>query len=206
MHPNPVFRKTDTQRSLDFARQTGFGHLMAVSDDMPLVSHILFLIDEEQGEVELHLVRSNPIVALLEKPREAVFAVSGCDAYVSPDWYGVENQVPTWNYVAAHVRGTLRLLDKAELRGVLDRLSENMENRLLPKTPWTLDKVEPATFKALSLQIVPIAMDVSDIQATWKLSQNKTPDAVAGAAGGIAQAGGIGMEADEVAGLMAGEV
>ena len=104
------------------------------------------------------------------------------------------------------MRGTLRLLDKAELRGVLDRLSENMENRLLPKTPWTLDKVEPATFKALSLQIVPIAMDVSDIQATWKLSQNKTPDAVAGAAGGIAQAGGIGMEADEVAGLMAGEV
>ena len=37
MHPNPVFRKTDTRRSLDFARQTGFGHLMVVSDDMPLV-------------------------------------------------------------------------------------------------------------------------------------------------------------------------
>ena len=61
MHPNPIFRKTDTQRSLDFARQTGFGNLMAVLDDRPLVSHIPFLIFEDGQEVELHLARSNPI-------------------------------------------------------------------------------------------------------------------------------------------------
>ncbi|MBT7647970.1 MAG: FMN-binding negative transcriptional regulator, partial [Rhodospirillaceae bacterium] len=188
MHPNPAYRQTPHEKNLEFIRERSFGVLAVNGDPSPLISHIPFQFSQDGSYLEAHLVRSNPIVALLEKPREAVFAVSGCDAYVSPDWYGVENQVPTWNYVAAHVRGTLRLLDKAELRGVLDRLSENMENRLLPKTPWTLDKVEPATFKALSLQIVPIAMDVSDIQATWKLSQNKTPDAVAGAAGGIAQA------------------
>jgi len=133
-----------------------------------------------------------------------VLAVSGCDAYVSPDWYGIEDQVPTWNYVAAHVRGNLRLLDKAELRGVLDRPSENMENRLLPKTPWTVDKVDPVTFKTLSLQIAPIAMEVTDIQATWKLSQNKTPDIVAGAANGIAQAG-VAMETAELTRLMVDE-
>ncbi|MDA8740900.1 FMN-binding negative transcriptional regulator, partial [Rhodobacteraceae bacterium] len=117
MHPNPVFRKTDTRRSLDFARQTGFGHLMVVSDDMPLVSHIPFLIDEEQGEVELHLVRSNPMARLLKSgARPAKLAVIVPHGYISPDWYGVKDQVPTWNYVAVHLSGSLSLQPQENIR------------------------------------------------------------------------------------------
>jgi transcriptional regulator len=28
--------------------------------------------------------------------------VNGVDGYISPDWYGIDGQVPTWNYVTVH--------------------------------------------------------------------------------------------------------
>ena len=92
---------------------TGFG-VLAVGNgeaDVPLLSHVPFIVAEDGAAVHAHLVRANPIARLLAAgERPAVLAVSGPDGYVSPDWYGAEpDQVPTWNYVAVHLRGTLRL-------------------------------------------------------------------------------------------------
>ena len=169
MHPNPVFRKTDTRRSLDFARQTGFGHLMVVSDDMPLVSHIPFLLDEAQGEVELHLVRSNPIARLLKSgARPAKLAVTGPHGYISPDWYGVKDQVPTWNYVAVHLSGSLSLQPQENIRAVIDRLSEEFEARLAPKPVWKSSKMTPDVLDKMMRQIVPCRLRIEDVQSTWK--------------------------------------
>ena len=114
MHPNPVHRPATPERNLAFARERGFGVLAVAGDEGtggPLLSHIPFLVAEGGGAVHAHLVRANPIARLLAAgERPAVLAVSGPDGYVSPDWYGPEpDQVPTWNYVAVHLRGTLRL-------------------------------------------------------------------------------------------------
>ena len=95
MHPNPAFRKESDTRNLTFARARGFG-LLGVNDDAgPLLSHVPFLLNDDGSTADLHLVRSNPIARREDGP--AVLAVTGPDGYVSPDWYGVEDQVPTWN-------------------------------------------------------------------------------------------------------------
>ena len=202
MHPNPVFRKTDTRRSLDFARQTGFGHLMVVSDDMPLVSHIPFIIDEEQGEVELHLVRSNPMARLLKSgARPAKLAVTGPHGYISPDWYGVKDQVPTWNYVAVHLSGSLSLQPQENIRAVIDRLSEEFEARLAPKTVWKSSKMTPDVLDKMMRQIVPCRLVIKDIQSTWKLGQNKPDAARLGAADQIRKSG-VGAQTADLADLM----
>ena len=202
MHPNPIFRKTDTQRSLDFARQTGFGHLMAVSDDMPLVSHILFLIDEEQGEVELHLVRSNPMARLLKFGAcLAKLAVTGSHGYISPDWSGVKDQVPTWNYVAVHLSGSLSLQPQENIRAVIDRLSEEFEARLAPKPLWESTKMTPDVLDKMMRQIVPCRLSIEDVQSTWKLGQNKPDAARLGAADQIKNSR-LGAQTAELAELM----
>ena len=201
MHPNPAFRKTSQGDNIDFARQRSFGVLAVNSSGGPLISHIPFQLSQDGTFLEAHLVRSNPIVKLLARPQKAVMAVSGADAYISPDWYGVENQVPTWNYVAVHLRGTLRLLEKEALRGVLDRLSQDMERRLAPKPEWKLDKVDADIYAKLSRQVVPVAMDVEIIDGTWKLAQNKPEEARAGAADQLSKPG-IGLQTDEIARLM----
>ena len=203
MHPNPTYRKTSTDRSIAFARERSFGILSVNADPAPLLSHIPFQLGEDGERLEAHLTRSNPIVRLLGKPQAAVIAVSGPDGYVSPDWYGIGQQVPTWNYVAVHLRGVLRLLPQQELRGILERLATAMETRLLPKPVWTLDKLSDETFGKMSRMIVPLAMEVEQIEGTWKLGQTKPAGAVLGAAEGLEQSG-FGAEVAKLAALMRG--
>ncbi len=111
--------------------------------------------------------------------------VEGPEGYISPDWYGVADQVPTWNYVAVHLVGEARLAAEDGFRELLDRLSAHFEARLLPKKPWTSHKMTEGVLERMMRSIVPCAMQVSDLQSTWKLGQNKTEDARLGAAGGL---------------------
>ena len=129
-------------------------------------------------------------------------AVSGPDGYVSPDWYGEEGHVPTWNYVVVHLRGPLRLLEADRLRPHLARLSAEFEGRLAPKPPWTLDKMEEAALAGMLRQIVPVEMAIETVESTFKLNQNRGPAARAGAAAALAEGGSPGMETAALAALM----
>jgi transcriptional regulator len=199
MHPNPAFRKVADEVTFGFVRTRAFGVLAVNAPAGPLLSHVPFLLSEDGTSADLHLVRSNPISRLDGVP--AVIAVSGPDGYVSPDWYGLDDQVPTWNYVAAHLRGRLERLGEDLMRDMLDRQSAAFEARLLPKPPWTADKMSDGALDRLMRAIVPFRLHVERIDATWKLNQNKPEAARLGAAGTIAQAG-IGQEAEALSRLM----
>lgn len=182
MHPNPAYRQSPREINLAFVRERGFGTLSINGADGPLMSHIPFRLAEDGASAELHLVRSNPIARALSEPLAALLAVTGPDAYVSPDWYGMADQVPTWNYVAVHLRGHLSALPAETLRGHLDRLSEAFETRLVPKRPWHTAKMPADVLERMMRMIVPCRLDIATVDGTWKLAQNK-PDTARLAAG-----------------------
>lgn len=203
MHPNPAFHTQTDQHNLAFARERAFGVLAVNSAEGPLLSHIPFLLDEDGDTLWLHLVRSNPIVRALQAPQPARVAVVGSDSYVSPDWYGVDDQVPTWNYIAVHVRGQLELRPQDELHGILDRQSAFFEQRLAPKSPWTSKKMSAGVMDRMKRAIVPCRMRVTGVDGTWKLNQNK-PDEVRQNAADHVEAYGIGTDVRVLAALMRG--
>ncbi|PLS23049.1 FMN-binding negative transcriptional regulator [Neptunicoccus cionae] len=203
MHPNPAFRKANQDANLAFARQRAFGALAVNGPEGPLLAHIPFQLSEDGRRLEAHLVRSNPLWRLLQQdgPQQAVVAVGGADSYISPDWYGLDDQVPTWNYVAVHLRGRLHALPQQELEGILNRLSAAMEMRLAPKPVWAMDKMGGGIAERMMRMIAPVAMDVTQVDGTWKLGQNK-PEAVRITASGQVAEHGIGQEIGTLAGLM----
>ena len=201
MHPNPAFRQTPEARNLEFARSRGFGTLALNAEPGPLLAHVPFLLNEEGTVAELHLVRSNPILRLLDEPRRAVISIWGPDSYVSPDWYEDDNQVPTWNYVAVHLRGQVQRLAADELRPMLERLSAHFEAKLAPKMPWRIDKMDDEALERMLRMIVPCRFEVAAIEGTWKLGQNKPEEARLNAAEQLG-AHGIGMEIGHLADLM----
>ena len=203
MHPNPVFHDQGDADNLAFARERGFGVLAVAHEGAPLLAHVPFVLSGDGKHADLHLMRSNPILRALSAPVPARLAVSGPDSYISPDWYGVDAQVPTWNYVAVHLTGTLEKLPDAELRRVLDRLSGYFEDRLAPKPPWTADKMPPKALERMMRMIVPLKMTIHEIDGTWKLAQNK-PGAARERAAGFVDAFGIGSEEKALAALMRG--
>lgn len=202
MHPNPAFRQTPTDRNLAFARSRGFGILSVNGPEGPLMAHVPFLLSPEADFAEIHLARSNPI-ARAGLPLPAVIAVSGPDAYVSPDFYGpheqVPDQVPTWNYIAVHLRGVLEPLPPDTLRAHVDALSAEHEGRIEGKRPWTSAKMSPGAMERLMRMILPFRFRVAQVDGTWKLNQNKEADIRARAATALAQ-GDAGAQA--IAALM----
>lgn len=203
MHPNPIFHTESAERNLAFARERAFGVLAVNGADGPMMAHIPFLIDGDGAELHLHLVRSNPIARALKAPMQARIAVSGADGYISPDWYGVPDQVPTWNYVAVHITGILELRPQDEMRDLLDRQSKHFEDQLVPKPPWVTDKMTPEVLEKMMRQIVPCRMRIEGVDGTWKLNQNK-PDAVRLQAADHVDAYGMGIETRLLAALMRG--
>ena len=201
MHPNPIFRKTDQARNIAFAREQGFGLLAVGTEGAPLISHVPFLLSEDGAVAEFHLVRSNPIVRLMSDTLPARLAVQGPYSYVSPDWYEIEDQVPTWNYVAVHLVGQIAPRPQADLHDMLDRQSALFEDRVLPKAPWTSAKMTPQLMERMMHQIVPCRMQVTGIDGTWKLNQNKD-DAVRLRAADRVEAAGQGAGTAVLASLM----
>lgn len=185
MHPNPAFRRVDAAQSLSLVRARSFGILVAQGAEGPLASHIPFMLSDDGSVVEFHLVRNSAMARAIADGAPVRLIVDGPDGYISPDWYGVADQVPTWNYVAVHLVGEARLTDEDGFRDLLDRLSAHFEARLLPKKPWTSDKMTDGVMERMMRGIVPCVMQVSDLQSTWKLGQNKTEDARVGAAQGL---------------------
>lgn len=200
MHPNKIFRGAEAAQNIAFARKRAFGTLSMNAQDGPLLAHVPFLLSETGAVAELHLVRSNPIARALAAPEKAVISVSGPDGYISPDWYELPDMVPTWNYIAVHLRGRLEMMPQDDLHDLLERQAADYEARITEKAPWTFDKVSPDAIRRLERMIVPVKLHIEAIDGTWKLGQNREDSARLRAA--KAMQDGFGQELAEISALM----
>lgn len=174
MYVNPAF-KTDNEKAWGYVMARGFGSVVGVDDGTPVASHVPLLVTRgaEGYRLEFHLARPNPLIEVLVRHPRVLITVSGPDAYISPDWYASADQVPTWNYLAAHVTGAARALAPELTLDHVERMSLHFEDRLRPKKPWSTAKMTPAKRTAMARAIVAMEVDVERIEAATKLGQNK---------------------------------
>ncbi|HWT51113.1 MAG TPA: FMN-binding negative transcriptional regulator, partial [Caulobacter sp.] len=147
------------------------------------------VVRDLSGEVALdfHLSRGNVLTPHLTQGFQAVALATGLDAYVSPDWYESADLVPTWNYQSVEAGGSVAPLNEAELIALLDDLSAQEEARLLPKTPWTRNKMTAGRFEAMLRGIQGGRLFVERLEGTFKLSQNRSEADRLGAAKGLGE-------------------
>jgi transcriptional regulator len=140
---------------------------------MPVATHIPLLLEEDaQGRDVLlgHIARGNAQKETFGDGTRVLAIFPGPHAYVSPRWYANMN-VPTWNYMAVHVYGTLTVIAGEELKAALSRLVDNYEQHL-PK-PVQLGEMGEERVAAEMRGIVGFRILVEEIQAAYKLSQNR---------------------------------
>jgi transcriptional regulator len=201
MYTPPVF-KPDRAASLAFAEARGFGIVCAWDGSKPIGSALPFYLSyaaDGTPRALFHVARHNPLVKLTGGS-SWLLAVNGADAYVSADWYVSPDQVPTWLYQAVHLTGPVRALSDDELAVQIDTLSAKFENWLLPKKPWTSDKMTSARLDAMKKAIVGFEMTVEEVEGSFKLNQHKSETDYAAVAGALAAQSGAG--AQEIAHLM----
>ena len=191
MHPNTAFRWEDRDAMRALVAELGFGALFCATPDGPRVAQVpIVWLDETT--LGLHLARGNGIVRHLDGAT-ALFVAQGPDGYVSPDWYGLDNnQVPTWNYVAVELEGTMRRMEHDALVAQVDQLTAQQESRL-DKAPWTRAKMDPATFDKMTSAIIGFRLEIAAWRGTLKLGQNKPEAARLAAADGVEASGRRGI-------------
>lgn len=119
---------------------------------------------------------------------EAMAIVRGVDGYITPSWYETKREhgrvVPTWNYITAHVYGTLSIHDDpAWVEDNVRALTAKHEAERRPQ--WAVDDA-PAEYVSGQLRaIVGAELGISRIDAKFKLSQNRSEDDVAGVIAGL---------------------
>jgi transcriptional regulator len=179
MYSNRAFAWDDQPALRAFVAQHAFAQICGCVDGRPLTARAPLAVHAD-GSIRFHLARGNALVPHLDGT-DVIAAVLGDHAYISPDWYGSEDQVPTWNYRLVEISGEVRRLDEAELMEQLDCLSAAQEARLAPKDPWTSAKMSPARMAAMLKAIVGFAIDRPVLRGMAKLGQNKRPEERAGA-------------------------
>ncbi len=204
MHPNAAFRtKLDPEAEhellVHWVQEIGFGTIFLTTPDGPRVAHAPFVCAD--GKLQFHLARGNALTKHIAGS-VALAVAAGPDAYVSPDYYTAANQVPTWNYIAIEMEGPVRMLDEDGLIAQLDTLSALHEARLLPKKPWTREKMDDGIFRKMLGAIVGFEMEITTWRPTFKLSQNKPADDRARVADAL-EARGEGQMAELIRGLAA---
>ncbi|MEZ5854540.1 MAG: FMN-binding negative transcriptional regulator [Hyphomicrobiaceae bacterium] len=177
MYVNPAF-KTDEDAAWAYVSERGFGTVVAHDGGQPLAAQVPLLVREQAGTglrtLEFHVARANPLHEVIARHPRILVAVSGPDAYISPDWYTSADQVPTWNYQSAHIVGTGLAMEAGRTLEHVERMSLHFEERLAPKKPWSTSKVSPKKLEAMLRAIVAIEIEVETIEASTKLGQNKS--------------------------------
>jgi transcriptional regulator len=169
MYTPAHFANHDQAEIKDFIRNNAFGIIISAS---PLIhaTHIPLELSDDGAMLSGHFSKANPQAELFVNGMDVLCVFNGPHTYISSSWYDHEN-VPTWNYLAVHVRGTIKLISGDTLYQRLSQIT---------------DKYEAASAKPVSLRgmsgdfvakhmngVIGFDVEVTSLHALYKLSQNR---------------------------------
>jgi len=163
---------TDHNEIVAFMQQFSFAIIITTKQDLPIATHLPFIVTEENGSIVLysHFAKANEQWNEIENQTVLVI-FSEPHAYISPKHYEKELNVPTWNYLSVHAYGQAKLVvEPDEAMNLLNNTISKFDSSY--QEQW--EKL-PETYKTGMMKgIVGFKITVTNLQAKKKLSQNKT--------------------------------
>lgn len=169
------YKNNDSKEIHDFLKTNSFGILINTVEGKPWGTHIPLEIGlNSKGEDVLvgHIAKANPQSKNLVDGDEVLCIFNGPHSYISSSWYKDE-EVPTWNYIAVHVYGTVKVQTKDELLKALHELVDKYERA--SDHPISIKDLSPKTMRQVA-GIIGFEITIKDIQAVHKLSQGREHD------------------------------
>lgn len=172
MYIPKYFEQNEKQKSIAFMQAYNFAIIISVKERLPIATHLPFIIEEKNDKIILtsHLSKANEQWKTFNN-KDVLVIFSEPHAYISPTLYEKQQNVPTWNYVAVHAYGKIKIFGSDEEKlSVLHKQMQTYEASYIEQFK-TLDK---KYVDGLLKGIVAFEVLVSKIQSKEKLSQNKT--------------------------------
>jgi transcriptional regulator len=171
-----LYKELDPETIAEFIRSNEFATLVSFDGERPVATHLLLGLESTDGNSMVlsgHMARANQQWHSFSAAQDVLAIFAGPHTYVSPRWYNHVN-VPTWNYIAVHAYGRPRVItDHDELYRLLKKLVDEHEADSGAMPAYRLETL-PEDFRERQMQaIVGFQIDVTRIEASYKLSQNR---------------------------------
>jgi transcriptional regulator len=143
-------------------------------------NHIPLLLADAApcGKLQGHVARANPLWKPGRVAGEVLVVFQGDECYISPSGYATKAEhgkvVPTWNYVAVHAYGDLRVIDDPDwILAQVSALTAANESAL--PQPWRVTDAPADYIEKMLGAIVGIEITITRLLGKWKVSQNQPP-------------------------------
>ncbi|KXH81696.1 FMN-binding negative transcriptional regulator [Sporosarcina sp. HYO08] len=169
------FQVKNMDEVIGFMEENSFATVVTTKKGKPIATHLPLQLQKEGEEYFIagHFAYGNPQWRTFETSENVLVIYQGPHAYISSSWYGHEN-VPTWNYQAVHVYGQATISGEEELKQDLTKLLEKYEKHR--ENPILWDILSPKLLERELKGIVGFKIKVEEIQAAFKLSQNRNEE------------------------------
>jgi transcriptional regulator len=172
----PASFQTKTDEAWGVVSDAGAGALVLAGPAGLLSVVVPVVVSEDRRTITSHVAKANPWWKAVEPDSHVLGIFLVASAYVTPSYYPSRlanpGVVPTWNYVAAEVRGRVRLHEEAEWK--LDQVRSQTERFEHGRDPeWRLEEAPTSYLDHQVRAIVGIEIEVLSIEGMAKLSQNR---------------------------------
>ena len=166
-----LFKVEDFNALITFLKRNPFATVISSQNDVPYASQVPVMVDVIDDEIVLsfHLARPNPQNKTLTNNDNVLIQFTGAHGYVSSSWYEQE-EVSTWNYQAAQLKGECAVLDQDELMEDLKRLTDQYETGDNARTFDTLSEDVLKQAKG----VIGYKVKVREAGLKYKISQNRS--------------------------------
>lgn len=167
-----IYKNENKEEINDFLQKNSFGILVNQTNGKLWATHIPLELDTNKNGKQVlqgHISKENPQWESFTDDDKVLAIFTGAHSYISPSWYDHEN-VPTWNYIAVHIYGTIKIIEGEavieSLKKLVDKYEQNSEKPV---------RVEDFSKKTMmqTRGIVAFEIEIEEIQAQHKLSQNR---------------------------------
>ncbi|WP_443937327.1 FMN-binding negative transcriptional regulator [Pedobacter sp. MW01-1-1] len=171
MYKISPFTVTNQEEIHAFMQAHPFATVISYDGIYPVATQVPLLIKQEDGILKLygHVMRKSDHCEAFAQHEAVLVLFNGPHAYVSASVYQEPAQASTWNYKSVQVKGKLNLVTPEETYHLIQALTEQYENST---SPSAFSKIDPAYIQKHLKAIIGFEITVTEINATFKLSQN----------------------------------
>ncbi|WP_255621502.1 FMN-binding negative transcriptional regulator [Pseudonocardia sp. DSM 110487] len=173
----PRFATDDPRHAVELVRAHPFALVVSSVDGVPVGTNVPVI---EQGRVDAtfvgttllgHMAKANPHWRGFEGSPPVLVVFGGPHGYVSPTAYATDPAVPTWNYAAVHLTGTVELItDPGATLAVVEATVRAMESTRTPA--WCPSARSRERFAQILPGVVAFRIHVTAERSLFKLSQD----------------------------------
>lgn len=151
--------------------------IVSAAESLQAIHLPLLWLDQPDGSLVLqgHLARHHPLFQ--QRAQQALVLFQGPSHYITPSYYpskAVDGRaVPTLNYVAVHLQGSLQFIeDAAWCFNTMSRLYHQME--ATQPEPWAVADAPPAYINQQLQAVVGLEIRIDQCSLKAKVSRNQS--------------------------------